>query len=43
MIQNNCGEMEEEPKISDRMQYLIGAQISIVMVVAYLFVSGEFG
>lgn len=31
--------MDDEPKISDRLQYVIGAVISIVLVTVYLVAS----
>lgn len=38
--ENTQKDDKEEPAISDRLQYLIGALISIVMVVIYLIVTG---
>ena len=41
MPEDNSPEEEDKPVISDRMQYLLGTLISIVLVVGYLGFSGE--
>ncbi len=33
--------MNEEPKVSERLQYVIGALISVVMIWGYLVLSGD--
>lgn len=36
-------ENNEQPKLSARIQYLIGALISVTLVVGYLLLTGEGG
>ena len=33
--------MSDEPRVSDRLQYVIGTLISIVLLTGYLILSGE--